>query len=103
MPVVAKEALALEVPVVASDEVGLPELVRPDWGRLVPPGDAPALAEAIAALLALPSAERAAMGRAGREWVAQFADVHRETAKLLALIEGRGRDRPACVLHCDTS
>ncbi len=36
MPVVVKETLAMEVPVVASDEVGLPELVRDGWGRLLP-------------------------------------------------------------------
>ncbi|MFL6174653.1 MAG: glycosyltransferase, partial [Marmoricola sp.] len=37
MPVVVKEALAMEVCVVASDEVGLPEIVRPPWGALVAP------------------------------------------------------------------
>ena len=40
MPVVVKEAMAMEIPVVASDEVGLPELVRDEFGRLAPPGDA---------------------------------------------------------------
>jgi colanic acid/amylovoran biosynthesis glycosyltransferase len=86
MPVVVKEALAMEVPVVASDEVGLPELVRPEWGRLVPPGDPRALARAIAELLALPDAERAAMGRAGRAHVLEATSVHRETEKLARLI-----------------
>jgi glycosyltransferase involved in cell wall biosynthesis len=86
MPVVVKEALAMEVPVVASDEVGLPELVRPEWGRLVPPGDSRALAGGIAELLALPEAERAAMGRAGRAHVLEAASVHRETEKLARLI-----------------
>jgi glycosyltransferase involved in cell wall biosynthesis len=82
MPVVVKEALAMEVPVVASDEVGLPEVVRPEWGRLVPPGDADALAAAIDELLALPADERAAMGRAGREFVERECNVDTETAKL---------------------
>jgi colanic acid/amylovoran biosynthesis glycosyltransferase len=94
MPVVVKEALAMEVPVVVSDEVGLPELVRPEWGRLVPPGDARALAGAIAELLALPEAERAAMGRAGRAHVLEAASVHRETEKLAGLI-GRAVDAAA--------
>ena len=92
MPVVVKEALAMEVPVVASDEVGLPELVRPEWGRLVPPGDPRALAAAIDELLALTAAQRAAMGRAGRAFVLEHCDVTRETAKLAALIE-RGSQR----------
>ena len=86
MPVVVKEALAMEVPVVASDAVGLPEVVRPEWGRLVPPGDPDALAAAIEELLALPPERRAEMGRAGRAWVCEHCDVRRETAKLAALI-----------------
>jgi colanic acid/amylovoran biosynthesis glycosyltransferase len=90
MPVVVKEALAMEVPVVASDEVGLPELVRPEWGRLVPPGDPHALAAAIAELLALPHEERAAMGRAGRAHVLEAASVRRETEKLARLIAAAG-------------
>jgi glycosyltransferase involved in cell wall biosynthesis len=86
MPVVVKEALAMEVPVVASDEVGLPEVVRPEWGRLVPPGDADALARAIDELLALPAPERAAMGQAGREFVAAHCNVASETEKLAGWI-----------------
>src|SRR5439155_473933 len=66
MPVVVKEALAMEIPVVGTDEVALPEVVRPEWGRLVPPRDSAALADAIAELLALPGGERASMGRRGR-------------------------------------
>jgi len=86
MPVVAKEALALEVPVVASDEVGLPELVQDGWGRLVAPGDAQALADAIAELLALAPTVRADMGAAGRRWVAERCNTMKETEKLAALI-----------------
>ena len=86
MPVVVKEALAMEVPVVASDEVGLPEIVRPEFGRLVPPGDEAALAAALAELLALPVEERAAMGRAGREFVRAHADSRAEAEKLSRLL-----------------
>jgi glycosyltransferase involved in cell wall biosynthesis len=90
MPVVVKEALAMEIPVVASDEVGLPELVRPGFGRLVPPGDAARLADAIEELLALPRETRAAMGRLGREHVLAHCDVDAEAAKLTRLIEAAG-------------
>lgn len=90
MPVVVKEALAMEVPVVASDEVGLPELVRPEFGRLVPPGDAESLAGAIEQLLALPAAERAAMGRAGRAFVLEHCDVATEARRLIRLVEEAG-------------
>jgi len=94
MPLVVKEALALEVPVVVTDEVGLPELVQQGWGRLVPPGDARALAEAIAELLALPEETRAAMGTAGRAWVAEHCNTTLETRKLAELI---ARAAPAAV------
>jgi glycosyltransferase involved in cell wall biosynthesis len=86
MPVVVKEAMAMELMVVASDEVGLPECVREPWGRLVAPGDPDALRKAIEEVLALSPDERAAAGAAGRAWVLEHADVHRETARLADLI-----------------
>jgi colanic acid/amylovoran biosynthesis glycosyltransferase len=86
MPVVVKEAMAMELMVVASDEVGLPECVRAPWGRLVPPGDPVALRAALEQVLALSAQERAAAGAAGRAWVLEHADVHRETARLAELI-----------------
>lgn len=87
MPVVVKEALAMEVPVVGSDEVGLPEVVHDGWGRLVPPRDADALAGAIRELLALPADERAAMGKSGREFVARNFSIRDEALKLIGLLE----------------
>jgi glycosyltransferase involved in cell wall biosynthesis len=86
MPVVAKEALAMEVPVVGTHEVGLPELIRDGWGRLVPPRDPQALATAIAELLALPAAERARMGAAGRAFVLANFDQESQARKLLGMI-----------------
>jgi glycosyltransferase involved in cell wall biosynthesis len=86
MPVVVKEALALEIPVVGSDEVGLPELIEPEWGRLVPPADADALAAAIEELLALSPEARVRMGEAGRAHVIEHCNVTREAEKLLRLI-----------------
>ena len=53
MPVVVKEAMAMGMLVVASDEVGLPECVLAPWGFLAAPGDAEALAEALRAALEL--------------------------------------------------
>jgi len=87
MPVVVKEALAMEVPVVASDEVGLPEVVREPWGALAPPGDAAALAEAIEGVLRHPAAERASRAREGRAWVLENCDVRGEAEKVGELIE----------------
>jgi len=65
-PVVLLEAMRCGLPVVATRSGGAEELVEHGvTGRLVPVGDAGALAEAIAALLAEPAA-RVAMGQAGR-------------------------------------
>ncbi len=86
MPVVVKEALAMEIPVVGTDEVGLPEVIRPEWGRLVPPHDPQALAGALRELLGLDPQARAGMGRAGREFVLRECDVATETRKLANLI-----------------
>jgi colanic acid/amylovoran biosynthesis glycosyltransferase len=89
MPVVVKEAMAMEVLVVASDEVGLPECVLAPWGRLAAPGDAAALADALRAALALTGQERATAGAAARAWVGEHASVDAETARMAALIEER--------------
>jgi len=94
MPVAVLEALAMEVPVVASDLVGLPEHVHRPWGRLVPPGDPAALAGAVREVLALEPAEREAMGRAARQWAAERCDGRREAERLVALISGTVACRP---------
>jgi glycosyltransferase involved in cell wall biosynthesis len=46
------EALAAGLPSVGSDLGGVPEILTPDCGRLVPPGDAEALAETLRELVA---------------------------------------------------
>ncbi len=67
--IVPLEAMACGVPVVASAVGGQRDTVAdPGTGRLVPPGDPAALAEAVAGLLAAPE-ERAACGAAGRRRV----------------------------------
>lgn len=87
MPVVVKEALAMELPVVGTDEVGLPELIHPQFGRLARPHDPASLASAVGELLAIDPAERAAMGGRGRAWVLERCDLGTETERLIGLIE----------------
>jgi colanic acid/amylovoran biosynthesis glycosyltransferase len=87
MPVVVKEAMAMELLVVASDEVGLPECVHEPWGRLAPPGDAASLAEALDAALACSIDARRRAGALGRRWVCDHARVDAETARMSAVIE----------------
>ncbi|MEX2194353.1 MAG: glycosyltransferase [Thermoleophilaceae bacterium] len=85
MPVSLKEAMALELPVVGTNEVGIPEMVGPDRGLLVPPGDPEALAAALIDLHGRPAQERAAMGKTGRAFVAERCNLRTETARLRAL------------------
>lgn len=85
--VAALEAQACGVPVVATWVGGLPESVAEGVsGLLVPPDDAPALAQALLTLLDDPQ-RSAAMGRAGRDWVRERYDWQRNVAQMLALYE----------------
>lgn len=86
MPVVAKEAMAMEVPVIASREVGLPELITDECGRLVPPGDPEALATAIEEVLSLPEGDFLRLGRRGRKIILAGFTIAAEAQQLAALI-----------------
>ena len=89
MPVVVKEAMAMGLLVVASDEVGLPECVLAPWGFLAPPGDADALAAQLRAALALDAGrQRRAAGAQARAWVQANADVDVETARMASVHRG---------------
>jgi glycosyltransferase involved in cell wall biosynthesis len=84
IPMVIKEALALEVPVVASDAVGNPEVVKPEHGALFRAGDRQELAERIRV-----TAGREPLGRAGRVFAERHADLRRQTARLAELFRPR--------------
>jgi glycosyltransferase involved in cell wall biosynthesis len=73
----AAEAMGCEVPVVASDAGGLPEVVEDGvTGLVVPRGDVPALASAIGSLLEDPDRRRR-MGVAGRRRAVEYFDWDR--------------------------
>jgi len=78
--VAALESLAMRVPVVASDVCGLRDTVADEeTGRLVPPGNPKALADAVVAFLVDPDRRRG-FGAAGRAFVEHrfnAADVHK--------------------------
>jgi glycosyltransferase involved in cell wall biosynthesis len=82
---VALEAMACGVPVVAARAGGLPEIIEDGMtGRLFPAGDAPALANAIASLLR-DRDERTRMGSAGRERAQSRFSIEENCAANLVL------------------
>lgn len=91
LPNVLMEAQSQGLAVVSTRVSGVPELVVDGTtGVLVPPGDAAALAEALAGLIADP-ARRAALGEAGRARVRKDFDMTRgidRLARRFGLVEG---------------
>ena len=84
---VALEGSAAGLPVVASGHGGVAEVVRDfETGRLVPPGDAGALAASLRALADDPDT-RARMGRAGRQDVAERFGLARMLDELQAVYD----------------
>ena len=96
IPVALMEAMAAELPVVASNVSGIPELVDDGvTGILVPPGDTGALADALERLAADPSLRRA-MGAAGRRRVQEDFHLGRTADAVLSRIrrlQDGGHDR----------
>lgn len=83
----AAEAMGCEVPVVASDAGGLPEVVEHNvTGLVVPKGDVPALTAAIDTLLSDPML-RQRMGQAGRARALARFDWSRSAEKFVALYQ----------------
>jgi len=80
------EAMACGLPIVATDLIGNREVMGGDGqaGRLVPPGDPAALAEAVGMLLRTPTL-RDKLGGAARAMVAERFDIQRVVTQYLSL------------------
>jgi glycosyltransferase involved in cell wall biosynthesis len=85
MPLKAADAMAMARPIVASAVSDLPEVLE-GCARLVPPGDADALAEAIAELLADPEAA-GELGRRARERCLAHYTLEQVGAKLSEVVQ----------------
>jgi len=85
MPVVLKEAMAMQLPIIATSEVAIPEIVKPEAGYLVEPKNASQLAEAIEKFYSLSEEQKIKMGRQGRELIVEFSNIEKETEKLRRL------------------
>jgi glycosyltransferase involved in cell wall biosynthesis len=82
------EACAVALPIVATDVGGNAEIVHEGHtGRLVPPGNPEALAEAMLSLLREPQAA-SACGRAARAWVEQHGSLEIMAGRYATLYQG---------------
>ena len=88
LPNVALEAMAMRAPVVATGICGTREAVLDgETGRLDPPGDERAIAEAVTQLLDLSPDRRSAMGERGRAHVLERFGLDRMADAYEALFE----------------
>jgi glycosyltransferase involved in cell wall biosynthesis len=86
MPYVLLEAMASARPILATPVDGARELIaRGKCGRVARAISAPALADELRALIALPREERALMGRAGRACVEQHYTLERMVEGTIAV------------------
>lgn len=87
-PMVLLEAMAVGVPAIATDVGGVPDLLSPREGVLVPPGDAEAIADAMRSAFddrqgSLAKAQRAQIKvdeYTAESWVARYEAVYRQVA-----------------------
>lgn len=80
VPMVLLEAMASGVPCVSTAVGGIPELIEPAWGRLVPPGDPEQLAETVLSLLDAEPLRRT-LGKAARKVVEDKFNLERMLEK----------------------
>lgn len=89
VPVVLMEAMAMEVPCVATRITGIPELIREGVdGLLVAPSDVEGLAEAILRLARDPDLRRC-LGKAARQRILECYELGRNTAALAGIFRRR--------------
>ncbi|HEX9298374.1 MAG TPA: glycosyltransferase [Polyangiaceae bacterium] len=87
LPVVLMEAFALGRPVISTYVAGIPELVTPGTGWLVPAGSVLALANAMREVLTLPAHELELMAVEGVKRVREFHEVHASARHLSLLVK----------------
>jgi glycosyltransferase involved in cell wall biosynthesis len=89
------EAMAAELPVVASRVGGIPEIVVPGrTGILVPPAESEALADWVVGLLVGDPLQRQALGRAGRQRVLEEFAPDSQMARIESVFARVARLRP---------
>lgn len=86
-PLVVKESMAMGLPVISTDYMGVKETITGETGFKVPPGDPASLAAAIAALLDMTPGQRRLMGEAGRRRVISHFTQTIQADELSAMVE----------------
>lgn len=82
-----KAGMAAGLPAIVAASYGLADLVNADCGRLVPAGNAPALADAMVWVMRLPAEDRSKMGESARRVAAERFCAARQAALLARAIE----------------
>jgi glycosyltransferase involved in cell wall biosynthesis len=89
LPVVLMEAMAMEIPCIATWITGIPELIRDGVdGLLVAPGDVPSLSRAIVRLMS-DAALRRRLGQSGRRRILEGYDVEANVRRLAEVFTRR--------------
>ena len=86
-PLVVKEAMSMEIPVVASALMGLKEIVTEDCGRLIKSGDVYELRNAILWLKSLSKYDINLLGQAGRKRVLECYTIEKQANGLVQKIQ----------------
>lgn len=87
LPVVIMEAFAMGRPVISTYIAGIPELVGPDCGWLIPAGSVEELVDALKLVLRSPVETLEEMGKLGAERVSQQHCAKTEASKLVTLFQ----------------
>lgn len=99
---VIAEAMACERPCVVTD-VGDSGLIVGECGRVVKPRDPEALAEACRELVAMPPADRVALGRAARDRIVTMFSVDRMVADTSRILGLRPAEQHTDSTGCDVT
>jgi glycosyltransferase involved in cell wall biosynthesis len=94
MPLAVGEAMAMEIPVVATDVGGVHELVG-ETGTIVPPAESEALANAMLAIMGMTNTQRKEIGHAARERIRNYFSMQAKAAEwqsMYSQLIGKGTD-----------
>ncbi|HSQ17942.1 MAG TPA: glycosyltransferase [Anaerolineales bacterium] len=95
IPVSLAEAMAMKLPVISTDIIGISELVQPGTGILVPAHQPSALAEALSTIAVQEKQTSARMGRKGREVVDREFNLLKGTQELAGFFcQAVGKELP---------